>query len=217
MNRRFSGALALIFVALATAFPAHAQQAAFPQSSTETIVLIRHGEKTAHELGQLSGKGLNRALALPNVLIGKFGKPDYIFAPNPSATITSKSGATYCYIRPLATIEPTAIRLGMPVNTLIGFGDIQQLQNELVKPIYANAVVFVAWEHVMEDRFAKNVMQTYAKDSSLVPDWPGSDYDSIFVIRLARSGDAVTATFTVDREGLNDKLTDADPTAGAGH
>jgi len=84
-------------------------------------VLLRHGEKPPGGLGQLTCKGLNRALALPSVLIGRYGKPDFIYAPNPSMQV--KDGRilpTYSYVRPLATIEPTAIRLGMPVNTQIG-------------------------------------------------------------------------------------------------
>lgn len=34
-----------------------------------TIVIIRHGEKPSAGLGQLSCQGLNRALALPQVLL----------------------------------------------------------------------------------------------------------------------------------------------------
>ena len=42
----------------------------------ETIVCIRHGEKPSASLGQLTCHGFNRALRLPRVLIGKFGKPE---------------------------------------------------------------------------------------------------------------------------------------------
>jgi hypothetical protein len=177
----------------------------------ETIVLIRHGEKTSTELGQLSCKGLNRSLALPSVLIGKFGNPDYLFAPNPADQIT-KNGESHSYVRPLATIEPTAIRLGMPVNTQIGFSDIHGLQEELTKPKYANAVIIVAWEHLAEDQFAKNLMAAYSKDASVVPEWPGSDFDSIYVIHLTRAADqTITATFTLDHEGLDNKISDVCP------
>ena len=54
----------------------------------ETIVMVRHGEKPLQGLGQLTCKGLNRALALPNVLIGRYGKPDFIYAPNPSVQVS---------------------------------------------------------------------------------------------------------------------------------
>jgi hypothetical protein len=48
----------------------------------ETIVAIRHAEKPPTSLGQLTCKGLNRALALPKVLIPRYGKPDRIYAPD---------------------------------------------------------------------------------------------------------------------------------------
>ena len=51
-----------------------------PQPAGETIVLLRHGEKPPTGLGQLTCKGLNRALALPSLLIGRYGKPDFIYA-----------------------------------------------------------------------------------------------------------------------------------------
>ena len=51
---------------------------------TETIVLIRHGEKPVEGLGQLNCQGLNRALALPFVIEKLFGKPDAVFAPDPA-------------------------------------------------------------------------------------------------------------------------------------
>lgn len=212
MSNRLIAAFALAALSIGARVPANAQQAA-PQNGTETIILIRHGEKTAHELGQLNVRGLNRSLALPDVLVGKYGKPDYLFAPNPSEQIGSRDGGTYSYVRPLATIEPTAIKLGMTVNTQIGFTEIKQLEAELTKPQYANAVIFVAWEHGMEDQFAKNVMADYSKNASVVPDWPGKDFDSIFVIRLAHTGGTTTATFTLDHEGLDDKLTDTYPTS----
>jgi hypothetical protein len=186
--------------------PASAQQ-----SSTETIVLIRHGEKTKQELGQLNIRGLNRSLAIPNVLIGKFGKPNYIFAPNPSVQVNTRSTSPSSYIRPLATIEPTAIQLGMTVNAQIGYDDIKGLQTELSKPIYSNSVIFVAWEHIMEDLFAKNMMTTYANNASIVPDWPDNDFDSIFVIRIVRTAGAAAATFSIDHENLNNKLSDSMP------
>jgi hypothetical protein len=88
---------------------------------------MRHGEKPAEGLGQLDCQGLNRALALPHVLKRKFGIPDYIFAPDPRQLVLDH-GNLYYYIRPLATIEATAIRLGKPVNTRFGYKQIAGLQ-----------------------------------------------------------------------------------------
>src|SRR5580700_883634 len=65
--------------------------------TVETIVCIRHGEKPKGGLGQLTCRGLNRALALPKVLLGKFGKPQFIFAPDPKQRVDGNPG--YDYVR----------------------------------------------------------------------------------------------------------------------
>jgi hypothetical protein len=189
--------------------PSNAQTAA--ATTTETIVLIRHGEKPAGGLGQLTVKGLNRALALPAILIGKFGIPAYIFAPDPAE---KADNGQYSYVRPLATIEPTAIELGMPVNAQIGYEHIADLQAELTKPQYASSTIFVAWEHGYLDMFAQNMVKTYGGAPSIVPPWPDDDYDTIFVITLTRSGATTTETFKIDHEGLNGKLSNKTPKPG---
>ena len=168
----------------------------------ETIVCIRHGEKPAAGLGQLTCQGLNRALRLPQVLIEKFGNPDFIFAPDPNEVNHDPAG-DFCYVRPLATIEPTAIRCGLPVNTHFGFTDIAGLEQELSKPAYTGATVFVAWEHRYLDNFVKEMVNSSGGDASQVPGWPGNDFDSIFVIRLAHNGKGTTANFARDSEGLD--------------
>ena len=95
--------------------------------AAETIILLRHAEKPEAGLGQLNCQGLNRALALPSVLLRKFGTPAAIYAPNPGM-IKVDQGIEYNYLRPLATIEPTAIAANLPVNTQFGFDDIGQLK-----------------------------------------------------------------------------------------
>ena len=175
---------------------------AVADQTVETIVCIRHGEKPPDGLGQLTCRGLNRALALPDVLLKKFGAPGFIFAPNPTEKVHDKGG-TYNYVRPLATIEPTAIRCGLPVNTEFGFTDIRGLENELNKPQYKNATIFVAWEHVMLDDFAKHELTDNGDDSQTVPYWKGSDYDTIFVFTVTRQNGQKKFAFTIDHEGLN--------------
>src|SRR3954464_2676607 len=89
----------------------------------QTIVFMRHGEKPSGGYGQLTCQGFNRALALHDVLVAKYGKPTYLNAPSPAAQVTDSAGSFY-YVRPLATIEPTAVRLGMPVRTKYAYTDI---------------------------------------------------------------------------------------------
>jgi hypothetical protein len=152
-------------------------------AETETIVMVRHGEKPEAGLGQLACQGLNRALKLPAVLIAKFGSPAAVFAPNPSAQ-KDDEGAPYNYIRPLATIEPTRIRLGMPVNTQFGWSDIKGLQHALEDKALTGATVFVAWEHNAIEDLAKALLTSHGGDASKVPKWHGKDFDSIFVVKI---------------------------------
>src|SRR6185437_56371 len=115
-------------------------------TTTETIVFMRHGEKPSGGYGQLTCQGLQRALALPSVLTSRYGNAQFIFAPDPAVKIPDAAGS-FNYVRPLATIEPTAIRLGLPVNTQYGYTDIADLQSELTGPQYSAATVYVTWEH----------------------------------------------------------------------
>ena len=174
----------------------------------ETIVGIRHGEKPeGNSLGQLTCRGLNRALALPKVLTAKYGRPNFIFAPDPAMTTQPPDS----YVRPLMTIEPTAIWLTMPVDAQIGAHDIQLLQQVMTGPAYEDSLIFVAWEHGQLDRFARNLVETYGGNPSIVPPWPSSDYDSIFVIRLTRRGGRTSVSFRHDQENLDSHLRDNCP------
>jgi hypothetical protein len=195
---------ALSWFSIASSMPAGEADAAH----VETIVGIRHGEKpSGNSLGQLTCRGLNRALALPKVLTTKYGRPNSIFAPDPAMTNHPPNS----YVRPLMTIEPTAIWLTMPVNAQIGADDIQRLQQVLTGPAYEDSLIFIAWEHGNLDRFAKNLVNTYGGNPSIVPHWPSSDYDSIFVIRLTRSGGRTSVSFRHDQENLGSHLSDSCP------
>jgi hypothetical protein len=180
-------------------------------ATTETLVIFRHGEKPTGGLGQLSCRGLNRALALPDVLAAKFGKPDYIFAPDPAQKVDDYTLGGFSYVRPLVTIEPTAIRLGMSVNAQIGYKQIDKLQRELLESKYSSSTVFIAWEHYYEERFAKELVKKFGGDSNQIPEWTNSEYDMIYVIRLTRAGGKTAVSFSVDHEGLNTKLSDECP------
>jgi hypothetical protein len=169
--------------------------------TTETLVFVRHGEKPAGGYGQITCQGLQRALALPNVLVRLFGTPNQIFAPNPTPKVSDAAGA-FDYVRPLATIEPTAIKLGLPVNASIGYPDITGLQNALLAPSLASATVFIAWEHLKLQQLVQNIMNTYGGGAP-VPPWTSTDYDSIYVVRLSNSGGATTAQFERTFQGLN--------------
>jgi hypothetical protein len=179
-----------------------------PGPTVETIVAIRHGEKPRGGKGQLNCRGLNRALALPDVLLAKYGTPQFIFAPNPSQI--ADGNPDYYYVRPLVTIEPTAIRCGLPVNTKFGFLEIEKLEKELQKAKYQKATIFVAWEHGLLDKFAKNMVKDNGGDVKQVPNWPNSDYDTIFVFKFTADNGRKQFSYAIDHEGLNG-LSDAYP------
>jgi hypothetical protein len=169
----------------------------------QTIVFLRHGEKPPLGLGQLDCQGLNRALALPSVLQAKFGTPTAIYAPDPGSTARDK-GVEYNYIRPLATIEPTAIRLGMPVNTSFGVRQLQQLEQELLKPTYSSATIYVAWEHNLAQQAVQQLIAAAGGNTQQVPVWTNDDFDSLYVLRVKwQSGKPVSVRFEREAEGLN--------------
>ena len=156
--------------------------------AVETIVMVRHGGKSAQGLGQLDCQGLHRALALPGVIERMFGRPAAIFAPNPSAQKIDQ-GVAYDYVRPLATIEPTAIAAGLPVDASIGLTDIATLKARLEDAKLQSSFVLVGWEHVQIVQLARAIMTDFGGDPGSVPQWKGNDFDGIYVIRLTRSGD----------------------------
>ena len=173
---------------------------------TETIALLRHGEKPALGLGQLTCQGLNRALALPGVIENEFGKPDAIFAPDPAQS-KEDQGRPYSYVRPLATIEPTAIAFGLPVDASVGFADLDGLLQKLESPTYRNALVIVAWEHFYIAQLSRLIVGKHGGDPGLVPDWPPDDYDSFYVVKLHEGAGSPGVTFERRHEHLDGQPT----------
>lgn len=190
-------------------FPAAAQDGgrlAPPDSAGRLIVVIRHAEKPAQGLGLLTCQGLNRALRLPAFFQKKFPRPDYIFTPDPSvkATEIHGDGRRYDYVRPLLTIGPTAIYFGVPINTQLPFNDPGLLADTLLADEYRGATIYVAWEHMQIDSFAKVVLRRLNSDQD-VPDWPNSDYGTVFVFRISGAGKGSgTVLLEVEKQALGE-------------
>ncbi len=174
--------------------------------TVETIVLVRHAEKPEAGLGQLDCQGLNRALALPAVLAARYGRPAAIFAPDP-AVAKQDGGRSYDYVRPLATVEPTAIAFGLPVDVSIGFADLKRLEQRLDEPSLATATVLVAWEHSLLVSLARQIATDHGGQAIGVPDWNKADFDGIYVLRITRNGGQATTRFSHEAEGLNGQPT----------
>ena len=151
-------------------------------SADGTIVIIRHGEKPPGGIGQLSCQGLNRALALAPLLLSRYGVPVALYAPNPLEKKIDH-GQRYAYIRPLATLEPLAIRVGLPVNLDWGMSKIEPLAKHLLARTAGTYVV--AWEHHWAEALARVLMKKSGGDERVVPTWEDADFDSLFVIRIS--------------------------------
>jgi hypothetical protein len=174
--------------------------AAVDAGADQKIIFLRHGEKPSGGYGQLTCQGLNRALALPSVLSSNYGRPTHIYASNPAVKMTDGAGSFY-YVRPLATIEPTAIRFGLPVNTRYGYNDVASLQKSLITPSKANSTILVVWEHAYLVKAVQGIMKAYGGNAP-VPAWISGDYDSLYVVRV-KYGSTIKASFQIQHEGLN--------------
>lgn len=145
-----------------------------------TIVILRHAEKPVLGLGQLNCRGLNRSLALAPLILARFGTPTAIYASNP-AQMKVDSGVAYAYVRPLATIEPLAIRVGLPVNVQWGMTEIEPLAAQLLSK--STGTYVVAWEHHWAESLARMLLSGLGGNPADVPLWADSDFDSLLVIR----------------------------------
>lgn len=177
-----------------------AQGAEVKTEKTETLLFVRHAEKQPEDLGQLTCQGLNRALALSGVLRSRYGRPDAIFAPDPA-----QRNHGFDYVRPLATIEPTAIALGMPVNTDYAWNDVDGLATALTQNGLKGATVWVAWEHKELVKVLRRIAQLDTEQHVDIPDWDGKDFDRISILTLRRDGARVQVSYRQERQGLDNQ------------
>ncbi|AWY40250.1 histidine phosphatase family protein [Pseudomonas putida] len=159
---------------------------AAPVDGTQTLVFLRHAEKPAGGLGQLNCQGLNRAIDLATLLPEKFGKANYVFAANPTRNVEEgELDNSYSYIRPLMTISPSAIKLGLPVNIEFSANDTSDLAAELLHDKYHNAVIYTAWSHgYLPELINKVAGEAVGKKQTITEDWESNDYDSLYVLTL---------------------------------
>lgn len=202
-------ALAVIPLLLITAgatLATHMESAfAQPVDGVQTLVFMRHAEKPADGLGQLNCQGLNRAINLATLLPQRYGNADYIFAADPSRQV--EEGANddaYNYVRPLMTINPSAIKLGLPINLEFSANDTRDLANELTRDKYHNATVYTAWSHgYLPDLINSVAGKALGKKTTLTEDWSGNDFDSLYVLTLTWKNGEATLNSRVDQQGLN--------------
>jgi hypothetical protein len=201
--RRSGKVLAVLSLSLVPTGSIGAQE----QTAVQTIVFIRHAEKPKGGFGQLTCQGLNRALALAPIIAQSFGKPDAIFAPNPSHS-KMDDGTPYDYVRPLATVEPTAVLFGLPVDVSLDLYDKSGLAAALEKRRARDhdAFILVAWEHKQIAPMVRALLSAHganAADVKQVEDWDSKDFDSIYVVAITQLRNGTRATFAHKHEGLD--------------
>ena len=157
-----------------------------PADGTQTLVFLRHAEKPEGGLGQLNCQGLNRAIDLSTLLPEKFGKADYVFAANPTRNVEEgELDNSYSYIRPLMTISPSAIKLGLPVNIEFSANDTSDLARELTEDKYHNATIYTAWSHgYLPELINKVAGKAVGEKQTITDDWASGDFDSLYVLTL---------------------------------
>ncbi len=165
--------------------------------STQTIVFIRHGEKPNNDSGQLSCKGLSRSLALPQILLAKYGTPDAIYASAPKQNKLGNS------LRSLQTISPTAIQVSLPINLKYHAKDTKELQKALLNENNQNSTIFVVWEHDNLVKVAKKIFEHEGGMPDIIPEWKSSDFDSIYVLKIERGDLDTRVDFILDKQDLN--------------
>jgi hypothetical protein len=127
-----------------------------------------------------------------------------IFAPEPVYIQELGDGDDKSwYLRPIITIDPLAIRMGLAVNIRFNMEESDD-QLMLAKNIYEAepGVYIVAWEHKHIPQLIDNIMSLY-KENIKVPDWNETEFERLYVIRIFKNGQV---TLTSEKEGLSWKL-----------
>lgn len=151
------------------------------------IVIIRHGEKYRVG-GNLNCKGLNRALHLPTVINGKFGKIKIIYVPK------IETGESTSKDRMFQTVVPLAVQDSITINSEFGETETKRLSDSLKSQ---TGTVLVVWEH-------KNIPKLgYSLGLTGSLQWVDSDFDTIWIITYP-GGILNKPQLEKNFEGLND-------------
>ncbi|MCE1246827.1 MAG: hypothetical protein LWY06_09295 [Firmicutes bacterium] len=181
-------------------------------NTNQTLYFVRHGEahpSAQFENGNLVMQGNWRALYIPQAIEGKIKNPDYIYTVDPAQFLKGMpaSGQTtdmyYSYVRPSMTIAPYAISKDMPINLAYGFNYCDPAQGKMGPQVdaaikfffsgsnFSNKTLIVDWEHVHIQEISQLLLAKYFENTSdvpVLPNWPGTDYDTIWTITLDNDG-----------------------------
>lgn len=153
------------------------------QSNDLKLVFIRHAEKPSNG-DNLNCQGLNRSMLLPAVLMKKFGKPNNIYVPTPTAGKDTRRA------RMLQTITPFAAKYNLNINSAYGVDDYRNVGKALLNE---HGTVIIVWQHTSISAIVKSLG---VKSRSL--GWADDDFDSIWIVTFPNG----TPMLTKDKEGI---------------
>jgi len=154
---------------------------AHPQQNL-TIFIMRHGEKPK-DGDNLSCQGLNRALALPNILANQIGTPDFIYVPE------LKMAESTRHARMFQTITPFAIKYNLNINSQFKTDEFSKIRKNIFEK---NGKVLLVWSHSEIKKLTK------ALGVKKVPDWEDDDFNSLWMIDYKNG----KAQFSIKNLGL---------------
>jgi hypothetical protein len=171
-------------------------------NKNETVYMLRHAE--AHptdffEDGNYVAAGEWRALDLPNALRGKLNPiPTQIYSIDPAIGVPAgASNSNLSYVRPSLTAEPYAIANNLPYSLAASVAVFSQNPPALstlasdyffTGGTFSNQTLLVAWEHNHIPPIVNALLANY-ESSQTAPNWPDTDYDTIWTVTLDGAGD----------------------------
>jgi hypothetical protein len=191
--------LLFCLISISSTFHCHAGTA--EASGSRKIYVIRHGEKT-WSMGCLSKAGQARAKALLEIFHGKFAVPTHLFANR----YADPADCERC----VQTLQPMSETLGLPINDTYGYppwiGGNQAGADAILKIVQHaddendddDVVVLVAWEHLN----IQYLVEYLGVSKSMVPNWPGSDFDTVYELTYERKSDGKLTSFEIDAENF---------------
>ena len=149
---------------------AFVSQAAF--AAPAKVIAMRHAEKTTDENNpNLSKEGYARSQKLPDFILEKFGKPDFLIA----TAGTDKSN------RPFLTLIPLAEKTGLSTDNSMDTDDIRVVRERIMSDSkYDGKFVVIAWHH----KNIPHLLRLMGAPLKSYPDpWPDDLYNLIIELK----------------------------------
>ena len=151
----------------------------------------------------------HESLDLPNALRGKIA-PDLVLSIDPAQVLSSSgvpAGEGYSYVRTNLTVLPYAVANNLPYKLAANFEMLAQNPPQLATVAsqffffggeILQSKLLVGWEHDHIPPTINALLQTIMA-ARPAPNWPDSDYDTIWTAKLDAHGNVTVSNATVRR------------------